>query len=949
MFNEEDDSDFEDSFPNIIDRDDDADDTNDGTQHQHQLKTGAFSEKVNRLQEQIRTAQHIREALSADIDLQKKTLAAFQEEKEKDVMKIPVYDPYNEILSAEQESTNDANDGYVINDKGKSSKQKYSRAELARILGKTTNQARIQQRDKNIVNRLLLHHLGGRFNHLPEGLHGNNGNKNGLAAQANFTQPVVRVRTGDRVTPELKFYAIPSYTFKNLHDDVCHFYGVPVDEYEIVGIPAGSKYPDDVCIEEEFRPLFATGETLIVEFCQKVPLPQGQLPTFQHPNPTFIDGKTTSCTSRDIMKMKNGSYQSRRNSKNKKTNSSNSSSSNGMSNESRFDAPPKEVVYTVQSLWSTITLIILFTLCVLLQRNVQSMYFTGKAVYSGLFKRKFGLYQDKVLLDINTAEDIYHWLKGPMATFVQPGSDNLIRHSFKQVGAVRIRQMRVDLNDGCSMTPQLAVWERERQRDEDGGGLVTFVEGCYASYLYFYQSKGTYGDGTEGFVYNSATEPSTLKILSTNAGISNTADLKYENDLWTIGKFGLYNPSGHAIEFAPGSSEKYIIKQIHRLQKNHWIDAQTRAIIININLYNINYNYFVSAQITMEFSLTGGIFISDKLNIYSLEFIDKARPLELAGEIIGCVAAAILIGTIGKLTYTACRIGVTYFFKNIFNTTELIMGLCWLTATLIKFALISSPYRTRLVGSVLKTQQQYVAMSTLVEVIQIARGFESIALFLGYFQVFKYYGLFPQSHSVWLTVANSTPILLSFLVFFLCIFIGFAIFGHVIFAKHLVDFKSFMTSISTLLQYVYGDINAANGIEAEPFWGPLFFGSYAFIVNLMLYNCGISIIFFTYSAIIKAQKKLDLKEATQGLRPRYYPLSLIQFLEIASGGLISSAKEIDSIAIEAQQSNARMKLLKRMNNRMDKMKRIAGSMKNKAKQLQNNVGDKIKQTKGKNK
>ena len=148
---------------------------------------------------------------------------------------------------------------------------------------------------------------------------------------------------------------------------------------------------------------------------------------------------------------------------------------------------------------------------------------------------------------------------------------------------------------------------------------------------------------------------------------------------------------------------------------------------------------------------------------------------------------------------------------------------------------------------------------------------------------------------------------------------------------------------------MYGDINAANGIEAEPFWGPLFFGSYAFIVNLMLYNCGISIIFFTYSAIIKAQKKLDLKEATQGLRPRYYPLSLIQFLEIASGGLISSAKEIDSIAIEAQQSNARMKLLKRMNKRMDKMKRIAGSMKNKAKQLQNNVGDKIKQTKGKNK
>ena len=60
---------FEESFPNIVDDDGDINrNNNDTLSYQNQLQTSAFSEKINRLQEQIRTAQHIRESLSADID-----------------------------------------------------------------------------------------------------------------------------------------------------------------------------------------------------------------------------------------------------------------------------------------------------------------------------------------------------------------------------------------------------------------------------------------------------------------------------------------------------------------------------------------------------------------------------------------------------------------------------------------------------------------------------------------------------------------------------------------------------------------------------------------------------------------------------------------------------------------------------------------------------------------
>ena len=56
---------FEESFPNIVDDDGDINrNNNDTLSYQNQLQTSAFSEKINRLQEQIRTAQHIRESRS---------------------------------------------------------------------------------------------------------------------------------------------------------------------------------------------------------------------------------------------------------------------------------------------------------------------------------------------------------------------------------------------------------------------------------------------------------------------------------------------------------------------------------------------------------------------------------------------------------------------------------------------------------------------------------------------------------------------------------------------------------------------------------------------------------------------------------------------------------------------------------------------------------------------
>ena len=149
-----DDDGFEDSFPSIDDGDIDQE------MESNNLKTSGFQEKMRILQEQIRTSQQIRESLSADIDRKAKELARYKEEKESDVMKLKVYDPYNDILATQNDTNNLSGSNRTNAMIRKEQIKDHSREELARMLGKSTNLSRVLKRDKAIMNRVFLHHLG---------------------------------------------------------------------------------------------------------------------------------------------------------------------------------------------------------------------------------------------------------------------------------------------------------------------------------------------------------------------------------------------------------------------------------------------------------------------------------------------------------------------------------------------------------------------------------------------------------------------------------------------------------------------------------------------------------------------------------------------------------------------------------------------------------------------
>ena len=73
-----------------------------------------------------------------------------------------------------------------------------------------------------------------------------------------------------------------------------------------------------------------------------------------------------------------------------------------------------------------------------------------------------------------------------------------------------------------------------------------------------------------------------------------------------MGEYGTYSGNGYVYEFRGCLSD--LRSNLSELHKLGWIDDKTRAIFIQLNLYNPNVQLFTSVTFLIEFLSTGGIY-----------------------------------------------------------------------------------------------------------------------------------------------------------------------------------------------------------------------------------------------------------------------------------------------------------------------------------------------------
>lgn len=78
---------------------------------------------------------------------------------------------------------------------------------------------------------------------------------------------------------------------------------------------------------------------------------------------------------------------------------------------------------------------------------------------------------------------------------------------------------------------------------------------------------------------------------------------------------------------------------------------------------------------------------------------------------------------------------------------------------------------------------------------------------LSVFSVFKYLNVSVRMSILWKTLQKAGPDLLTFLVFFFIVFMGFVVAGHLMFGPPLADFRNLIRSFFACFRLLLGDLD----------------------------------------------------------------------------------------------------------------------------------------------
>ncbi|CAF0775709.1 unnamed protein product [Adineta steineri] len=409
------------------------------------------------------------------------------------------------------------------------------------------------------------------------------------------------------------------------------------------------------------------------------------------------------------------------------------------------------------------------------------------------------------------------WKSNPSVTSQR--SIRWILDHFLMIGVIRMRQVRVKA-EKCNIPKSYS--------DE--------ITDCYPSYSSEKKDTDPFGPIT----------------LSDSTNINLKQAWRYmkldeaQMDSYT-GQYGKYDGSGYVADLAQyDRTNKHFTDNLNELEKFHWLDKATRALFIDIIIYNPSVNLFSYIKLVFEMPLTGGIFPSYKIeNRQLLRYVSSMKYILITCEVIIVTFTIIfLIMEIVKIIQLKLKI-----FLNFWNWIDLILLIISILLIIVNIK------RLFIINSTLNGQMSiYIStFDTLtIKLLRLQRIFDTLSVLLtsiSIIRILKYCDFSITLIRIKATIQRCFGDLMGFLVMFVAIMIAYAQFGNLTLGQQAPAFSTIGKAFVALFRTVLGDFDYEDISNASPYIGPLFFFLYIFSMIFMLFNMVLAIIVDSYEEL----------------------------------------------------------------------------------------------------
>ncbi|KAJ5079651.1 polycystin-2 [Anaeramoeba ignava] len=466
------------------------------------------------------------------------------------------------------------------------------------------------------------------------------------------------------------------------------------------------------------------------------------------------------------------------------------------------------------------------------QRPVETLWETTSGMTDYFFDEEFPNYFiQKTYWDIGSFDEIYQWAKGPLANGLQGDTDLTINgrpafyESNIQIGAIRFRQARI--KTGICNHP----------KDYDS----------FASDECFPHWKNSLKD---------------TKPFGSPTSYSYTSQ-KDSNDPSEWGKLSHYEGGGYIVDipFGDPNFTDYIDEMIN----SSYLNQQTRALFVDIHLYNPNANHFLSLVAIMEVGAGGCIIPWVQYRIFRLDLYSSASDYgRLVIELIICGFVIWYSYRLVKDFLAAYRYNSKplRFFMSVWNCVDFVnIGLFWVIIIIQIVYVIAVKIKDLDLASI-----NFVGIGVLGKQYMNFYSIISINIFLTLMKIFKFLKLTKRMNLLWDTLSEATADLIIFLGFFIIVFLSFAVTGFVLFGPSLTEFRDLSESLFKTFEMAQGDIEYSSFRNVNRFLGLLYYVFFVFLVIFVLLNMFLAIINQAYERVhIKTSKGLITQKFQQQL------------------------------------------------------------------------------------